>query len=210
MIIFPLIALTVGMITDHIVSKSSNRIEFVFLFFTVLNGMIITHEGLQYTEYRFHETWLLFYSLYLVISIATCFRWKKMVFVFMVVQTYNIILLHINYTKISTYLYVGYMFATVLIPLIWMIVARILLGFISLQHNNQELINTIKRILQVFPEGIIIQSLDENTRKFVVKFANNEALQKILKYEEPLDKPIDNTKLDFKVIESIIVVFKYW
>ena len=202
LIIFPLMALFVGMIADHIISKNTKRIEFIFLFFTILNGIMVTHEGLQYKEYRFHETWLLFYSMYLIISIATCFRWKKMIIVFTVVQIYNIIQIHINYSDVSSYFYMGYMVATLLIPLVWMIVARILLGFIQLQHNNQQLINTIKKILQVFPEGIIIQSLDENTKELIVKFVNYEAQKEIVKNEYSLGKPIDNSKLNIEIKES--------
>ena len=196
-------ALIVGSIADYIISKNTKLIEFIFLFFTILNGIMVTHEGLHYKEYRFHETWLLFfYSMYLIVSIATCFRWKKMIIVFMIVQVYNIVQIHLNYSDVSNYFYMGYMVATLLIPLVWMIVARILLGFIQLQHNNQQLIKTIKKVLQVFPEGIIIQSLDKNTKELIVKFVNYEAQKEIVKYEDLLERPIDNSKLNIEIKDS--------
>ena len=74
-----------------------------------------------------------------------------------------------------------------------MVVARILLGFFEIMHNNQVLIETIKKILQVFPDGIIIQSLDEETQKLVLQFINNAAVREIANYESPLNKPIDDT-----------------
>ena len=45
-----------------------------------------------------------------------------------------------------------------------MVIARTLLGFILMIHKNHDLIETIKKILEVFPEGIIIQSLDKDSQ----------------------------------------------
>ena len=72
----PFTAFVVGTIVDYIVSQNNVFIEYAFLFFTLFNGILITHEGLNYKEYRFHETWLVYYSLFLIVSISTCFRWK--------------------------------------------------------------------------------------------------------------------------------------
>ena len=76
-----------------------------------------------------------------------------------------------------------------------MVVARILLGFFEIMHNNQVLIETIKKILQVFPEGIIIQSLDEKSQKLILEFVNDAAVKEIANYEDPLNKPVDDTTL---------------
>ena len=51
----------------------------------------------------------------------------------------------------------------------------------------------------MFPEGIIIQSFDENTQKLVVQFVNNTAVKEIVGYKNPLGKEIDDSRLDFKV-----------
>ena len=80
-----------------------------------------------------------------------------------------------------------------------MVVAKILLGFILMLSNNHELINTVKKILQVFPEGIVIQSFDENTQKLVVKFVNNTATKEIINYTNYIGKEIDDNKLEFKI-----------
>ena len=66
-------------------------------------------------------------------------------------------------------------------------------------HNNQDLIKTIKKILEVFPDGIIIQSYDAKTQKFVVKFANNSAAKEIINSEDSYGKPVDDNKLSFDV-----------
>ena len=85
-----------------------------------------------------------------------------------------------------------------------MVVARALLGLFEIMHNNQVLIETIKKILQVFPDGIMIQSLDEETQKLVLQYINNTTVREIAKYEEPLNKPIDDTAT------PIIIIFNLW
>ena len=122
-----------------------------------------------------------------------------MVLVFFIIQIYNFIKIHMKYDNISFYLYVGYFLATCLIPLVWMVVARILLGFIIILQNNQQLIKTIQRILQVFPEGIIIQSLDEKSQQVVLQFVNNTANREIINYDYSREKPIEDNKLDYMV-----------
>ena len=122
-----------------------------------------------------------------------------MVAVFIIIQIYQIIQIHITYTNISLYYYVGYVFTICLIPLVWMIIARILLGFILILQNNQQLVKTIQKILQVFPEGIIIQSLDEKSQQVVLQFVNNTANREIVNYDYSWEKPIEDSKLDYMV-----------
>ena len=129
---------------------------------------------------------------------------NKMVFLFWSIQIYNFVMLHLTYKELSTYFYLGYFIIAVLLPLISMVIARILLGFILLIYNNQELIKTIKRILEVFPEGIIIQSFDKETKWLVIKFTN-DAAKEIINYDDPWENPIDDAKLNYvlKFDESI-------
>ena len=60
--------------------------------------------------------------------------------------------------------------------------------------SNQDLIHTIKTILQVFPEGVIIRSLDEKSKQTILKFANNIA-SKVLVEEECKDDNKNSIKI---------------
>ena len=46
-----------------------------------------------------------------------------------------------------------------------MMIAKVLLEFLNLINKNEELIKTIKHILQVFPEAVLIQTYDEKKNK---------------------------------------------
>ena len=52
-------------------------------------------------------------------------------------------------------------------------IAKQIKEILYLIKENKELIHTINSILQTFPEGVIIRSLDEISRKTLTKFAND-------------------------------------
>ena len=88
-----------------------------------------------------------------------------------------------------------------------MMIAKVLLEFLNLIHKNEELVRTIKHILQVFPEAVLIQTYDDKTKKFVIKFANDAAKRDILNYNSALrnshhsfdflDQPVADQNLNY-------------
>ena len=52
-------------------------------------------------------------------------------------------------------------------------------------HNNKELNKTIKKILLIFPEAILIQTINDNSGIFVVQLVKNTAAKEIIKYDDP-------------------------
>ena len=145
------------------------------------------------------KTGLFFIQFFLLQVLQLVFIGSNMILMFWFIQIYNFVLLHITYNDISMYFYMGYTFITLLLPLVSMIVARILLGFLLVIHNNSELIKTIKKILEVFPEGIIIQSLDKCSQEPVVQFANEAATNDVISYQGIQYNPIDDSKLNYDI-----------
>ena len=60
-VFFPMSGLLGIPIMNKLIEKYGHIIEFVVLIVILKIGLIITHESLQYPEYRFHEAWLFFY-----------------------------------------------------------------------------------------------------------------------------------------------------
>ena len=75
-----------------------------------------------------------------------------------------------------------------------MLISLKLKELIVLLKTNRDLIHTIQTILQVFPEGVVIRSLDDTSRETVLKFANNIA-----------NKVLVHTDSDLNVSESVKV-----
>ena len=57
-------------------------------------------------------------------------------------------------------------------PVISMGFAKLMMKFIVILHKNQELIETIKHILEVFPEAVIIRGFDKEKEKVTELFIN--------------------------------------
>ena len=59
-------------------------------------------------------------------------------------------------------------------------------------------------MLLIFPEAILIQTINDNSGKFVVQLVKNTAAKEIIKYDNPWGQPIDYCKLEnnFKMINN--------
>ena len=60
-----------------------------------------------------------------------------------------------------------------------MIICKFIIDFLVMLKKNQQLIATIKHILEVFPEAVIIRGLPEdslNKEEFFVNFAAKEEI----------------------------------
>ena len=173
--------------------------ETAFTIVLILEGMFATYEGWNNSEWKYHESWIIFYSTFLIFSISWWFNWKRIIILYLITQIINLILFYFVYKKSSFYFYAGYAFITILLPLVWMLIARIILVFLMLIRNNQELVKIIYKILQIFPEGFLIQELDKNSEQLIVQFVNDTAAKEIVNYENPCGKPIDDSKLNYTV-----------
>ena len=200
----PLGVLIILLIIDLCIHIKSKLIEYVFMIILIIEGFYITYESLFYQEYQFHEIWMIFYWTFLLISISCCFHWKRMIALYWFVQLWNFIMLHSTYSTINVYFYPGFIFITSLLPLVWMIIARLILAFLMMIHNNQELIKTIKKILLIFPEAILIQTVDEDSERLILQLVNDTAAKEIIKYDNPWGQSIDDNKLEynFKLINN--------
>ena len=69
---------------------------------------------------------------------------------------------------------------------------------VVLKHNK-DLIHTIQTVLQVFPEGVVIRSLDETSRQTITKFANNIAAKVLIAEQQVGGQDLG---IDIKVIED--------
>ena len=74
-----------------------------------------------------------------------------------------------------------------------------ILDLLRVVNENKELISTIQHILLSFPEAVIIWDINEKHRENIVKFVNKAAQKELLVYDSPLENPIDEELIDFKI-----------
>lgn len=73
---------------------------------------------------------------------------------------------------------------------------------IRLIKENKELMEAIRNILQVFPESVIIQSVDSNNKKTLFKYANKAAVNNILLNSSYEDKDYVEDATKVKVVNQ--------
>mmetsp|Transcript_31519 Transcript_31519/g.27907 ORF Transcript_31519/g.27907 Transcript_31519/m.27907 type:complete len:360 (+) Transcript_31519:733-1812(+) len=76
----------------------------------------------------------------------------------------------------------------VALPTIGMIISKIMLNFFMILNTNQKLVLTNKQILEVFPQGVIIESLNPESQKVIMEFINKVAKQEILRNDVSSNK----------------------
>lgn len=77
------------------------------------------------------------------------------------------------YDNIPTTFFSSFISILFILPLSAILYSSQIKDMLHLLKENQELTKTIKNVLEMFPESVIIQSLDSETKKFITRFANN-------------------------------------
>ena len=103
-----------------------------------------------------------------------------------IVSIIFLILINWFYNDVSSALYFAFPIVWVIFAFTSYLVSQKIIEIFILLKTNKDLIHTIQSILQIFPEGVIIRSIDPVTKQTIIKFANNIANQFFLKIGENL------------------------
>lgn len=98
-------------------------------------------------------------------------------------------------------LFISFSITLVLYPIVCCFISSNLKKLIVTIKTNKDLIHTIQTILQVFPEGVIIRSLDETSMKTVMKFSNNIAKKDLVTDVNDYEND-ENQTVKIKVVDS--------
>ena len=104
-------------------------------------------------------------------------KWKKIVVWFYIVMIAYIIAMNLKYDDVSFTLYASIACSCFIFPTTLIFISQKIKEMIILLKTKKDLIHTIRSILQVFPEGVIIRSVDPVAKQTVIKFANDVASQ---------------------------------
>ena len=84
------------------------------------------------------------------------------------------------YNDITPTFYLSFVFVSIMFPLSWLFISEKIKELFIFMKTNKDLIHTVRTILQLFPEGVIIRSIDPITKQTVNRFANDMAWKIIL------------------------------
>jgi len=80
----------------------------------------------------------------------------------------------LTYTSsVTPELYIATIMASIIFSFSCILLTKQIKEILLLIKENKELVSIIKTILQVFPEGVVIRSLDPESKKTLLKFSNS-------------------------------------
>ena len=174
-----------------------------------LIGLSIIGENWMLDKYRVYETWILLYFHLFLVWIVHWFEWKKIVLTFIVLKSIYIVVSIIVFRgDITVFLFISSIVSNFALVVIWMVISTMVRVFLETIYKNRELVRTIKEILQVIPEPIFIQWINNKTHRNILKFANDNAQKKMFSNLNAIPKYLDDSSFDFKISESSLEDFK--
>ena len=179
---------------DKISQRFKGAYEYWMILMIFWLGMISINTSLSFEKYTFNEMWIISISLCQFCSIFMCLSWKKLIVVFWVIMLLLLILTTMKYDHVTIHLYVSILTICLMFPVTTMFYWIKFKQTILLVKTNKELTHTIRTILQVFPEGVIIRSLDDVSKNTITKFANDVS-KNILNWDAQIEKSLKEFKV---------------
>ena len=179
---------------DKISQRFKGAQEYWMILLTILLGILVMNNGLKTEKYIFNEMWITFISFSQFWSIFMSLSWRKLIYVFWIIMTLFLLFTYFKYDNVPIILYVSIWTLSVMFPVATMFYWVKLKETILLVKTNKELTHTIRTILQVFPEGVVIRSLDSISKNTITKFANDVA-KNVLNWEIDNEESLKSSKV---------------
>ena len=124
-------------------------------------GAFIIHGSLIRPTYTFYEFWIIYFSICQSFWIFLFMKWMKIILAFWGVVVVYLWLMEYRFGSTPFALYLALIWLWMLFPATSMFVTHKIKEMILLIKTNNDLTHTIRSILQAFPEGVIIRSIDK-------------------------------------------------
>ena len=177
-----------------VLSESIKRSHFVqencFFFSLIAYGFVCISGNSKKDSYYIFEFWFVYYCFACTSWIFMCLNWKKIVLAHIIVIFTYAIRMKVMFNGIPGQFWVSITMSSAVYTVSAILISKQIKDMLLIIQENKELIKTIRTILEVFPEGVLIRSWDPNTKKIILKFANDIAKKFIISNDEEWDTNI--------------------
>ncbi|CAI2358825.1 unnamed protein product [Moneuplotes crassus] len=180
----------------YLKSKYSHVVHYFLPCCLFLAGNALVIENCSFEEFRIYEMWIIWYMEALAFCLSYCFHPIYIIIPFVLVQLEFLAMTYYNFGLINESLITVLIFSVILFLAIACFISYIFKSQIELIYQNQELSQTIKYILQVLPEGVLISSFKDG--KPTIKYANEKAQEQLFENQPLEDTPTSRIKLRCK------------
>ena len=195
--------------TDNFFHQFQKMREIWFIVLEVWLGLNIISKNLSAKSYTFNESWIVFVVFWTFISILIWMSWRKVVLTFWGVSLVFIVAATETYDEVPLKLYLAFLYVWILFPMWCFFIAEKVKQIFVYMKINKDLIHTIRTILLLFPEGVIIRSIDPVTKETILKFANDAAKKfNLEKHDNSSDNNIEVTIINNNSSKNIFDINK--
>ena len=144
-------------IMDKIYNWNKKHAEKLHLATVFMIGFIVVRGNLKFESYYFNEFWITFILYSEFIAFFMFLKWKRVIFSLYIISIVYLILLNWYY-DVPFILYVALAVVWILLPITSFLVSQKVIEIFILTKQNSDLIYTIRNILQILSEAVIIRS----------------------------------------------------
>jgi signal transduction histidine kinase len=161
-------------------NTTPQRIEFIYNNFMVITwfmlGLVSTLENIKSEEPESSDVWFLHQFTLFFLTLVYSLKWKRVAFWYLVQKVSFVSIMYWRYgSKLSSMMMIMQLLITLLYPSLCVVICRIVINFLIVVNKNKELANSIKHILQIFPEWVVIRDRNVDSKDIETVFINNEA-----------------------------------
>jgi signal transduction histidine kinase len=171
-------------------NSTKYRINFMFenflIFVWFFLSFVITFENMKYKKPLQYDLWLINQLMLFFLTFVYWFKWKRLILTFWMHRVLHLYLMCSKYG--SDVLFVNILAQVVmmfLFPVICILIWKVVLDFLIEADKNKIMADSIKCILQMFPEAVVIRNKKETV------FANNEAARELFEMDNMQVQVID-------------------
>ena len=197
---FPLVFLTF-LVVDKISQKYKSTREVWMIAMNIFLYIVWLKASLIEDKYVFNEMWIAVICLSQYWTMFMCLTWKKLVGIIWISLLLLLVLVTKKYENVSLALYISIFMVWSMFSITTVFYWTKIKETILLIKTNKDLIHTIRSILQMFPEGVLIRSFDDTTKKIITVYANDVAKNILFNgdIKEQSIKDYEVTKIDMNI-----------
>lgn len=175
-------------------TKKSGTGLLVYFFFVYV---LVTNVSVIKPAYEYDEGWSVMNMFLIIITIAFCLEWRRIIQVFLLCKAYYVANIYYAYGSMP---FISWFYLIFEILLVWVIIitlSKIVLSFIELNIKMKHLLKTVRKLLQVFPEAVLIESFAKEENWSILKFINDTAKKEFFNEQKKYD--LQSLNLDLRV-----------
>ncbi|CAI2387204.1 unnamed protein product [Moneuplotes crassus] len=194
--IFPLACM--GYICINLFVKKTQKSYAGLIIYFSFFSTISTAMSVDKPRYEHFEGWSVINMLFIIIAIAFCLEWRRIMKVYFMCKLYYVVNICYAYGTMTFMFWFSLFFEVICVCIITITLSKIVLSFIEINIKIQHLFQTIRKLLEVFPESVMIESFDSLLKQNTVKFINNTAKKEFFEGDQERSEFL-NLNMEFKI-----------